>query len=103
MRTEPITGITSRANLSKQAHRTLESLLGQNFKIRNDPNVAAALSSLQGMMQSHGSPRRNNLRFPSSNSGLGKEAEQPQPLPPFLVVMDLVQLVKGKSICSVLP
>lgn len=87
---------------SKQAHRTLESLLGQNFKIRNDPNVAAALSSLQGMMQSHGSPRRNNLHFPSANPGSGKGAEQLQPLPPFPVVMDLVQLVKGKSTCPVL-
>lgn len=83
---EQFEGESSLTASSKQAHRSLESLLGQNIIVRNDPDVAAALSALQDL-QRHGGAERDS-------SGLSEEASL-KPPPPYSVVMDVIQEVKG--------
>lgn len=92
-------GESSLSAHSKQAHMTLESLLGQNPNVRNDPEVAASLSALQGMMRKQGSSNRSLSRFIHMNSRLYRETEH-EAVPPLSVTLDVLQLVKGGSISA---
>jgi len=86
-------GESSLSAHSKQARQALESLLGRNHKVRNDPDVAAALSALQGMMQKKGSTQfASNLSASHTRFGSGANDG---PMPPLSVAVDLISQVKG--------
>ncbi|KAL1296891.1 hypothetical protein AAFC00_004505 [Neodothiora populina] len=85
-------GESSLSASTQQAHSTLESLLGHNTNVRNDPDVSAALVALQEMQQ-HGWPNRHGSRLRVNRTSNGA-AGTPEPLPPRSAAMEVIRAVK---------